>query len=546
MNDSVKFDAIPPCETVRTRRNQFRAATAAVALAASLAAMFAPSSAMALDGTWDTSWAPRNSNERGIPGLFQDMYSLGGGGTYADDMTAVATVVQTDGKMLVAGFGWNTATSNDQNACIIRRYGADGSIDTSFSNGGSFVQNWTNGSDKVDCYFKPIALQPDGKILIGGQIVYSDGSSAEGIIERLLPNGSLDGSFNGNGYRKTGIWSDVNSVMLAGNGDVVLAGTYIQANYTDKDFVLITLNAAGAETGRAAGYFDVVGSDRNDTGNAAVMESWAVGTIGNFHSHDEVYVVGVVDNPSYATGQQHHSCGVTAFTRTDGGAFSRDTGFNGTGMLRVDFPVGISDTDTTCRSAASAPGSSLFGPTGVVVGGERYYTPNGAPVGSASYYALEEIDASGAVSRHDNFAFFDDLNEAGAYNSINAMAWDNLGKLVTVGYAGIGANGDSTHAPSDGVVRRFNVDFSVDGTFAADHSGTLFASLDTTGVTGILQSQREWVNGIATDPLHGRIVFVGERSLWLGVLPNRYAWFLGAVHDGNVVISDRIFANGFE
>ena len=105
---------------------------------------------------------------------------------------------------------------------------------------------------------------------------------------------------------------------------------------------------------------------------------------------------------------------------------------------------------------------------------------------------------------------------------------------------------DATRAPSDGVIRRFNADYSVDGSFAADHSGTLFASLDDTGVPGILQSQREWAVALAFDPLHGRIVFAGERSVWLAELPNLYAWFLGAVVDGEVQISDRIFANGFD
>ena len=95
------------------------------------------------------------------------------------------------------------------------------------------------------------------------------------------------------------------------------------------------------------------------------------------------------------------------------------------------------------------------------------------------------------MTRHDDFAFFADLNEAGAFNSIFGLTWDNVGKLVAVGYAGIGANGDQNHAPSDGVVRRFNADYSVDGSFAADHSGTLFASLDTSGASGIVQSQRE-------------------------------------------------------
>ncbi|MEO7325912.1 MAG: delta-60 repeat domain-containing protein [Dokdonella sp.] len=513
-----------------------------------LAAAFAASSAMAQDGSFDASWAPRNSDQKGSPGLFEDTYALGGGGIYAGDMTATTTIVQSDGKMLVAGFGWNTAGSTDQNACVMRRYNADGSTDTSFAGGGVFVQNWTSGlsNPKTDCYFKSITLQPDGKILVAGQIVYAVGNDAEGVVERLLPNGSLDTGFNGNGVRKTGIWSDVNSVLLAGNGDIFLAGSWIAPNFSDTDFYLITLDTSGNQTAYTAAHFDVPGSDHNDSGNSAVLESWSSGTIGNFHSHDEVYLVGSANNPSHASGLAHHSCGIAAFRRNDGGPFSLDSGFNGSGLLNVDFPVGTLDTDTICRTATRRPGTTLLGPNGVVVGGERYYTPSGASLGSASYYALEDIDAGGTVTRDDAFAFFADLNEAGAFNSINAMAWDDIGKLVTVGYAGIGANGDQTHVPSDGAIRRFNVDFSVDSSFSADHSGTLLVSLDTSGAGGIVQAQREWLNAVAVDPLHGRMVFAGERSILISLVPNLYAWFLGAAHDGTVQVSDRIFANGFD
>lgn len=520
-----------------------RISTAALALAAALAG-----TAHATDGTWDASWAPRNGDQKGIPGLFEDTWSLGGGGTYANDMTATATVVQADGKVLVAGFGWNTSNGTDQNACIVRRYNADGSVDTGFGNGGAVVSNWampSGASPKADCYAKAVAVQADGRIVYAGQITNDNGVRPTALVARLNADGGTDTSFGASGFR-TNFGYDLNALMIAGNGDILVAGSWVQSGFSDTDFYLGTLSPAGNLASEAAAHFDVAGSDKNDIATAAVLETWAFGTPGNFHVHDEVYLVGIVDDPAYASGQAHHSCGVAAFTRSDGGLFALDTGFNGSGTARADFGVGIGDTDTICRTAARRPGAVVLGPTGVVVGGERYFTPGGAALGSASYYALADFSASGALARHDDFAFFADLNEAGAFNSIDSLAWDNLGKLVAVGYAGIGANGDQAHAPSDGVVRRFDSDFSVDGSFATDHSGTLFASLDTTGVAGILQSQREWSNSVAFDPVHGRVVFVGERSLWLSLLPNLYSWFLGAVHDGNVAPPDRIFANGFD
>jgi len=518
-------------------------------LAIAFAALAACAQATAQDGTWDASWAPRDGNQKGIPGLIEDTWALGGTGPYAGDMTATATAVQADGKVLVAGFGWNTYNGTDQNACVVRRYFADGSVDTAFGNmGGAVVTNWrVNGSNpKLDCYVKSLALQADGKIVYAGQLVYADGVTRPTImVARLNADGTSDGSFVNDGFAYN-FGYDANQVLIAGNGDILVAGTTIPQNFSDTDSYLATLDSAGQLKNEAWLSFGVAGSDGNETGNAAVLESWSSGTIGNFHSHDEVYVVGVVDNPGYASGLAHHSCGIVAFRRTDGGTFSLDSGFNGSGFVNVDFPVGASDTDTICRTATRRPSmGSLFGPTGVIVGGERYFVPTSG-TGLASYYALADVDSAGTVTRHDGFAFFSDLNEDGAYNSIFGLTWDNVGKLVAVGYAGIGANGDQAHAPSDGVVRRFNADYSVDGSFAADHSGTLFASLDTTGASGIVQAQREWANAVTFDPIHGRVLFVGERSVLISLVPNLYAWFLGAVHDGNVAPPDRIFANGFD
>jgi uncharacterized delta-60 repeat protein len=523
--------------TIAAMSRRLPALTAALSLAATCAAQ---------DGTWDPAWAPRDGEQKGIPGLIEDTHSLGGG-QYADDMTATAVAVQADGRIVVAGFGWNTSNGTDQNACVLRRFNADGSPDAGFASGGTFVQNWSSGlSDpKTDCYFKALAVQPDGSIVVAGQIVYPVPNQAEGIVERLSSSGHPDPAFAGTGYTKLGIWSDASRVFVAGNGDLIVAGSWIQPSFTDIDFRLSTLGADGSRHGDVTAHFDVPGSAKNYVVDAAALESWSNGTIGNFHSHDEIYLVGVVDNPAWASGLAHHSCGIAAFVRTDGGGFTTDTAFAG-GQLKADFAVGASDTDTICRAAVRRAGNGLLGPTGVVVGGERYYTPNGAGVGSASYYALEDISANGTIGRDDGFAFFADLNEAGAFNSIFDMTWDDTGKLVTVGYAGIGAGGNADHAPSDGVMRRFNADYSVDGSFAADHSGTLFASLDTSGASGVLPSQREWANAVAFDPVHARAVFVGERSIWLALKPDLYAWLLGAIHEGVVVVNDRIFGNGFD
>lgn len=341
MNDAMHIDPALPSDPQRIRENCLRLVIAAGCSAISLACVVAASKALAQDGTFDASWAARNSAQKGIPGLFEDTYSLGGGGQYANDMTAVSSVVQADGKVLIAGFGWNTVNNIDQNACVVRRYNADGSVDTSFGNAGAVVTNFQFQGQTYgdDCYAKSLALQADGKILYAGQAVPQVGGPAPtALVVRLNVDGSGDTTFNGNGLLYN-FGKDLNSVMVAGNGDILVAGSFVPQNFSDYDMYLGTISASGTVKGETWLNFGVGGSDGNETGNAAVLESWSYGTIGNFHSYDEVYVVGVVDNPPYASGQSHHSCGVTAFRRTDDGAFSLDTAFNGGGFLNVDFPV---------------------------------------------------------------------------------------------------------------------------------------------------------------------------------------------------------------
>ena len=261
-----------------------------------------------------------------------------------------------------------------------------------------------------------------------------------------------------------------------------------------------------------------------------------------------MFLVGVADAGAYPDGFPHHSCAIAAFTRYADAAFAADNNFGSGGKRNFDFAVGSSETDTICRTGTYGTvvtNSLAPGVTDLIVGGERYYAPS--PGNLASYYALDKIDMTGGIAHADGgFQFFEDLAEPGAFNSINAMYWDNIGKLVVAGYAGIGSNGNAGHAPSDAGLQRFNSNLTLDTSFGTSTPGTTILTLDDVNAQGLLASQREWATALAADPLHARALVVGERSPAFGIDQNLYAWMLGAVHDGNVVVADRIFANGFD
>jgi uncharacterized delta-60 repeat protein len=98
------------------------------------------------------------------------------------DMKAIA--VQPDNKILVGG-QLITGSASSPSLSSLVRLNADGSRDTTFplvgTTGGSFVYD--------------IAIQPDGKIVIGGNFSQLNGQSGA-FLARVNPNGTIDTTFN--------------------------------------------------------------------------------------------------------------------------------------------------------------------------------------------------------------------------------------------------------------------------------------------------------------------------------------------------------------
>ncbi len=90
--------------------------------------------------------------------------------------SAKAVAIQSDGKIVVAGFGAGAQTA-------VARYETDGSLDTSFGFGGVLIGDSVRATG--------VAIQGDGKIVtIGG-----GGLSNSWRLTRILPNGTLDSTF---------------------------------------------------------------------------------------------------------------------------------------------------------------------------------------------------------------------------------------------------------------------------------------------------------------------------------------------------------------
>ncbi len=119
-------------------------------------------------------------------------------------------LAQADGQVLVGG----AFTQYNGSAVPARlvRLRANGSLDATFNAGGAGV----NGGVYT------LALQADGKIVVGGSFATYNGSAAGNLL-RLNPDGSRDASFNAGG---AGFDSFVNSVVVQADGKVLAGGFF--------------------------------------------------------------------------------------------------------------------------------------------------------------------------------------------------------------------------------------------------------------------------------------------------------------------------------
>lgn len=155
--------------------------------------------------------------------------------------------LQPDGKIVIGG---DFSKCNGINRNSIARLHADGSLDHSFDPGAG-----------VYGYVNSIAIQPDGKIFIGGAFTEYNGESTRHIA-RLNADGSLDSSFDpGYGAFLGGQYNPVRAIALQHDGKVLVGGEFSYYNWISQKSI-VRLNADGSldtsfNPGRGAedGYF---------------------------------------------------------------------------------------------------------------------------------------------------------------------------------------------------------------------------------------------------------------------------------------------------
>jgi uncharacterized delta-60 repeat protein len=286
--------------------------------------------------------------------------------------------VQTDGKIMVGGWftGYNGTTRNN-----LARLNTDGTLDTTFNSGTSF---WEGISGPVFT----IAIQTDGKIIIGGSFVIIEFTTT-GRIARLHADGTLDFTFNtGSGFS-----SAVQSTSLQIDGKIIVGGLFTSFNGVPRNHI-VRLNT-----------------------NGSLDATFNSGTAFN---HD-VYATAVLADGRIIAGGW--------FTSYNGSESDYIACLNANGSIDTNFNINPGFNDTVLSTVIQTDGK-------ILVGGE-FYNINGT---IRNHIARLNADGSLDDSFNPGSGFDDYVHSiaiqadgkiivGGEFNSFNGIATNRLSRL---------------------------------------------------------------------------------------------------------------------
>ncbi len=352
--------------------------------------------ALAANRTWTFTTAPPPA------GSLDTSFDTDGKLTTAigtDDDSARAIAIQSDGKIVAAGYSWN-GTDYD---FALARYNTDGSLDTSFDTDGKVTTAFGTGDDSA----RAIAIQSDGKIVAAG---YSwNGTDYDFALARYNTDGSLDASFDTDGKVTTafGTMNDIAvAIAIQSDGKIVAAGSSWNDANQYYDFALARYNTDGSlDTS-----FDTDGK--------------LTTAFGSFN--DEAYAIAIQsDGKIVAAGYSSNGANddfALARYNTDG---SLDTSFDADGKL----------TTAIGASNAQAYAIAIQSDDKIVAAG---YSSNGANLD----FTLARYNTDGSLDT--SFGADGKLTTAigTSYDFTTAIAIQSDGKIVAAGYLSYGAPND--------------------------------------------------------------------------------------------------------
>ncbi|WP_281336887.1 T9SS type A sorting domain-containing protein [Flavobacterium eburneipallidum] len=347
--------------------------------------------------------------------------------------------IQSDGKIIIVGYfsSYNGMTSKN-----IARLNTDGTLDTSFYSG--------NGAYGIEA----VAIQADGKILIGGYFSAYN-FTPRSCLARLNPNGTLDNTFN----MGTGTNSTIESIAIQSDGKILIGGVFTTYNGSAKNSIA-RLNTDGTLDNS----FDSGTGANESISSIAIKTDGKIVIGGRFTSYNNTLIGrlaqlnadGKLDtsflNPGgFGSGStQSISC---MALQSDGKTLITGeyvNSYNGIATKRL-VRVNADGTLDTSFNTGTGPSSSVYAITtqsdGKILIGGRFANYNGV-----SRNGIARINTDGTLDTSFNIG-------TGLNNSIYSIAVQTDGKILISGlfttFNGITRNRFA----------RLNIDGTLDTTF---------------------------------------------------------------------------------
>jgi uncharacterized delta-60 repeat protein len=392
------------------------------------------------------------------------------GGAFVD-----ALALQPDGKLLVGiNYISDPLFSHPSPFHVILRLNADGTLDSSFD--GSALQI-VAGKGGATC----IALQADGKIIVGGNFLYTN-SGQRGYLARLNSDGSIDPSFVVPlGLSKSGLGNDnYQALALQPDGKVIVSGSFVGGP------PILRLNADGTLDPAFDAKNPATGNFACGFGFGSVIRALGLQPDG------KIVVGGILaslnGSPSVAFARLNADGTQDQFTKslTNGSSLALQS--DGKIIVGGDFEVGGSPA-TSADTARLNPDGTLDASFNV---GSGTLNPN-RQLGGGAVNAVA-LKSDGVVLIGGNFAHFNDLpaedlvqlnpdgsrtagfdsNGPGFNNEVLALVQQPDGKLL-VGFltqpSSDSRSGDTPRAKLNstriGGIGRLNADGTTDTSFTS-------------------------------------------------------------------------------
>ena len=140
----------------------------------------------------------------------------------------LAVALQPDQKIVVAGTSWSGHGTNFDFGLM--RFNVDGSLDTSFAGNGTVVTDFDSNYD----FPVGLAILSDGKIVLAGVTGTSVSRPMDVALARYNSDGTLDGSFDGDGKVVSDVTGggddDVLSVAVRADGRILVGGSSVRGS----------------------------------------------------------------------------------------------------------------------------------------------------------------------------------------------------------------------------------------------------------------------------------------------------------------------------